>query len=137
MRLQLRDTKDGDGIALRFGNNATSYEAPYLLREELVDASRALAPLDRCIPADATKTKAATTSLSTAAAESACRKWLQGIMRASPNARTRSSDDLIKEAQKKFPGLSARGYYRARIAAAEAECAPAWLKGGAPKKPPQ
>ena len=76
-------------------------------------------------------------SVPTAAAESACREWLQGIMRPSPNVRTRSSDDLLKEAQKKYPRLSKRGYDRARIAAAEAACAPAWVTGGAPKKPPQ
>ena len=80
---------------------------------------------------------AATSSEPTAAAESACRKWLQKIMRASPRLRTRSYDDLLKEAREKFPGLSDRAFGRARIAAAQAEAASVWVKGGAPRKSPQ
>jgi hypothetical protein len=67
-------------------------------------------------------------------AENDCEKWLFEQMAASPLRRLKSKAELQEEALKRFPGLSERGFIRARDRAIEKSGALEWTKAGAPKK---
>jgi hypothetical protein len=72
------------------------------------------------------------------AAERACVEWLAAIMSGSPTERTRSGNDLWREARQKWPRiLSERAFDRAKAAAISNTGATAWGAAGAPKKSPQ
>jgi hypothetical protein len=68
-------------------------------------------------------------------AEADCKRWLQRLMKRSPNRRLQEKRDLLLEARTKFMGLSERAFNRAWICAATAAGAGAWIKGGAPSRP--
>ncbi len=68
------------------------------------------------------------------AAETACEKWLSSEIASSPNQRPQPKAKFLEAARSKFKGLSARAFDRAwKLATREA---PAWRRGGAPKKTP-
>lgn len=64
-----------------------------------------------------------------------CLAWLEGIMRASPNIRKFSRDELFAQAQKKWPKkLSERKFDEARIEAIKNAGALAWSEAGRPRR---
>lgn len=65
-----------------------------------------------------------------------CTTWLVGIMRLSPNKRSRTKSDLWAEAHIKWGGrLSERGFNKAFASAAETAGAENWQQAGRPKTP--
>ena len=68
------------------------------------------------------------TKRSSAKAESDCRKWLIKLIKDSPQDAIYINDQLLPEAQSKFPGLSKNAFGRAKAIAAEKF--PAWTKKG-------
>lgn len=73
-----------------------------------------------------------------ASAQSACFNWLLGLMRASPQKKTRTRDECWQEAQTKWPEqLGFRGFIRAWSAAVHQSEAPSWSASGRPPKSPQ
>ena len=65
---------------------------------------------------------------SSAKAESDCRKWLTKLIKDSPQDAIYINDQLLTEAQSKFPGLRKNAFGRAKAKAAEKF--PAWTKQG-------
>jgi hypothetical protein len=66
----------------------------------------------------------------------ACVNWLAEIMRASPEKRTESREELWEKAHGKWPKtLSHRRFLAAREEAIRLTGAVAWATGGAPAKP--
>lgn len=63
-----------------------------------------------------------------------CYAWLCDLMRASPNRRTFSKDQLLKEAQERWPGLSKNALEELRRRAIEETGASEWGFAGAPRK---
>ena len=67
--------------------------------------------------------------------QNACRDWLIQIIEKSPNKRTKSIEQLWKEAKEKWPdSLSERSFRAAREQAIGKVGASAWAAAGAPKK---
>lgn len=77
-----------------------------------------------------------TPSKGTAAAETACEKWLADMMSKSPKRPTASRKALLAQAQDRWEGLSENGFDRARAAAIKETGAEAWGKPGRPRKSP-
>jgi hypothetical protein len=70
-----------------------------------------------------------------ASAVTACQRWLQHMMRQSPDRRIHNKDHWRDAAQKRWgKKLSGRGFGRAWDQAVEAEHAHAWRAAGAPRK---
>jgi|SRR6476660_101052 hypothetical protein len=64
-----------------------------------------------------------------------CLAWLEGIMRASPTIRKFSRDELLAQAQEKWPKkLSERKFDEARIEAIKNTGASAWSEAGRPRR---
>lgn len=64
-----------------------------------------------------------------------CTKWLESLFNASPHRRTRTNDDLYREAQRRWPQkISKRGFNLARAQAISATGAVAWGRGGRPEE---
>jgi hypothetical protein len=66
------------------------------------------------------------------AAEAHCQKHLIAEMKRSPDRAPKPSPDLYEDCRTRFPGLSERGYERARAKAIKLTGA-GWGKGGRPK----
>jgi hypothetical protein len=74
----------------------------------------------------------------TAKAETGCRAYLVGIMRASPHRKRADKRHYWSECRVRFPRLSERAFDRAWTAAAiEACCATVWSTPGSHTKPPR
>lgn len=63
-----------------------------------------------------------------------CFEWLCTLMQSSPDQRTRSKGQLLKEAQERWPGLSKHAFEELRRKAIEKTGALAWEYAGAPRK---
>ena len=70
----------------------------------------------------------------TAAAETACRKWLEEQMRNSPDRATDTRIALFRNAEGQWPSLSEKAFNRARANAINETGALAWAKPGRPRK---
>jgi hypothetical protein len=100
---------------------------------------------DGILPATAEQQRASTRSTkavarveTSIASSEACRTWLVGIMRASPNERTESKQSLWNKAREKWGGsLSQRSFFAAWAEAIRITGAIAWSVAGAPIKSPR
>ena len=70
----------------------------------------------------------------TAAAEARCQKYLITEMKRSPDRAPKSKSDLLADCQALFPGLSKRGFERARANAIRQTGAVGWGKKGRRRK---
>jgi hypothetical protein len=72
--------------------------------------------------------------VTTAAAETKCRRWLESEMRKSPTHRPRAKGAFFSDAQSHFPDLSKKAFNRAWATAVRDSGATAWSSAGAPMK---
>ena len=70
----------------------------------------------------------------TIAAEAQCQKYLITEMKRSPGRAPKAKRDLFEDCQARFPGLSNRGFERARADAIRLTGAVGWGKAGRPRK---
>jgi hypothetical protein len=70
----------------------------------------------------------------TAAAAARCQNYLLIEMKRSPDRSPKSKSDLLADCQARFPGLSERGYERARAHAIRQTGAVGWRKAGRRRK---
>jgi hypothetical protein len=83
-------------------------------------------------------TKAVARVETSIASSEACRTWLVGIMRASPDERTESKQSIWNKAREKWGGsLSQRSFFAAWAEAIRITGAIAWSVAGAPVKSPR
>jgi hypothetical protein len=89
-------------------------------------------------PVAASKVKSKKIVVSKMASEKACLDWLLALMRSSPDDRPEIKDFYRRKAHRKWSkSLSKRGFDRAWAMSGAEVPAPAWIAGGAPKKPLQ
>lgn len=84
--------------------------------------------------ADARTSKGILTAAERQRIELECKKWLAGLMNASPLIRTYTNEWLLKEAERLWPNISGRSFVTARKAAILQTGAVAWGVAGATPK---